>query len=80
MSGNHLDLVSGHEGHDRDKKNASAAEPFLGIHFKCCGIYTRIYRNRQQSAYEGRCPRCARAVRVPIGQGGTGSRFFEAGS
>ena len=55
------------------------ARPFLGIHFDCCAVYARIYRNRDQSAYEGRCPRCMRKVRVAIGDDGSATRFFRAG-
>jgi PHP family Zn ribbon phosphoesterase len=58
----------------------STHEPrkFLGIHFVCCNIYVRIYRNKEKTAYEGRCPRCGKKVQVPIGAQGTGSRFFVA--
>lgn len=52
---------------------------FLGIQFRCCRTYGRIYRDRDATAYQGNCPRCGSRVRVPIGPGGQGSRFFSAG-
>jgi len=51
---------------------------WIGVHFECCDVYTRIYRNQSASAYEGRCPRCLMRVRVSIGPGGTDNRFFVA--
>ncbi len=55
-----------------------SGRPFLGIQFDCCGVYARIYRSRTVAAYAGACPRCRRPVEVPIGPGGSGSRFFTA--
>ena len=55
-----------------------SSRPWLGIRFDCCGVYVRVYRNPDASAYEGRCPRCLRSVRLPIGPGGFDSRFFKA--
>ncbi|MCE9588954.1 MAG: hypothetical protein K8S99_00335 [Planctomycetes bacterium] len=55
------------------------ARPWLAVHWRCCHVYNRIYRNRDGSAYEGRCPSCGRPVRATIGAGGTDKRFFEAG-
>lgn len=52
--------------------------PFLGIHFKCCKTYGRIYRNQQRYVYEGRCPKCRGLLTVPIGPGGLDSRFLTA--
>lgn len=51
---------------------------FLGIVFECCRVYARVYINREQTAYQGRCPRCGKRVEVKIGPGGTASRFFTA--
>jgi hypothetical protein len=56
----------------------TTARPYLGVHFDCCGTYARIYRNRDRTAYEGRCPRCLGRLRVPIGRNGTDARFFRA--
>lgn len=51
---------------------------FVGICFECCSVYTRVYINREGTAYEGRCPRCAHPVRLVIGPNGTDARFFAA--
>jgi hypothetical protein len=57
---------------------ALAGRPWLAIQWKCCSTYSRVYRNAAGDAYEGRCPRCSKAVRAKVGEGGTSSRFFEA--
>jgi hypothetical protein len=51
--------------------------PFLGVVFKCCKVYSRIYLNKQRTAYVGWCPRCAKPIRITISPNGTDSRFFE---
>lgn len=55
-----------------------SSRPYVGIIFRCCGVYARIYRNAHGSAYEGHCPRCARPVRIKISPDGIDARFFEA--
>ncbi len=54
------------------------ARPWVGIHFDCCGVYNRIYRNAEGTAYRGYCPKCAKKVSLRVGDGGTDARFFLA--
>jgi hypothetical protein len=78
MSGQHLDLTDDPFDGDR-RDNLPAGRRFVGVHFTCCDVYTRVYVNSDQTAYEGRCPKCAKKVRLVIGPGGTDARFFTAG-
>jgi hypothetical protein len=55
------------------------AKSFLGVHFTCCDVYSRVYPNRERTDYVGHCPRCAKRVQFKIGPGGTDARFFTAG-
>jgi hypothetical protein len=58
-------------------KNQSGSRPFVGIHFKCCNIYSRIYLNKQHDAFVGWCPKCAKKVVLKIAPDGEESQFFE---
>jgi hypothetical protein len=58
--------------------NNQGSRPFLGVRFDCCNVYLRIYRNKEGTAYEGRCPKCLRRLSIPIGPGGSSNRFFTA--
>ncbi|MCL2306109.1 MAG: hypothetical protein FWC43_12265, partial [Planctomycetaceae bacterium] len=67
-------------GTETQAKDSASAEQkkYVGVRFHCCGLYVRIYVNKEGTAYEGRCPKCARPVRLRIGEGGTSNRFFDA--
>lgn len=60
------------ENKDRPKK------PFLGMYFKCCRVYSRLYLNKQQTAFVGWCPKCAAKAEVKISAEGSSEKFFIA--
>jgi hypothetical protein len=78
MPGEHLDLSSDGPSGSGANSASAAGRKFVGVHFACCDIYSRVYINRDATAYEGNCPRCAKRLRLAIGPGGTDSRFFTA--
>ncbi|MDX9856746.1 MAG: hypothetical protein RBT76_03040 [candidate division Zixibacteria bacterium] len=56
-----------------------AGRPFIGMHFKCCNVYTRLYLNKAGTAFVGYCPRCGRKkAEVKVSPAGSTSRFFGA--
>ena len=61
-----------------DTEPQGSQRPWIGIQYECCGVYQRVYRNRDATAYESACPRCGRPVRVRVGAGGTSNRMFKA--
>lgn len=87
MVGENLDLSSGPDDgrdanerpHDRASSPPASGRPFLGVRFVCCDVYSRIYINRDYTAYQGHCPKCSRPLVVRISPDGSDERFFEAG-
>ena len=62
----------------RPERGTHEGREYLGITFRCCNVYQRIYRNAPGTAYVGWCPKCARKVEVTISPDGVDDRFFEA--
>ncbi|MBL9120087.1 MAG: hypothetical protein JNL80_09260 [Phycisphaerae bacterium] len=52
--------------------------PFLQIWYRCCHVYGRLTKSADGTQYNGRCPRCGASLEVPVGEGGTNRRAFEA--
>ena len=77
MAGENLDLSSGNSFNSPQSEGKDNRR-FLGIQLACCKIYVRIYLNREETTYEGECPRCGRRVQIRVGPGGSESRFFTA--
>ena len=63
----------------RQDAGSHVGKPWIAVRWQCCSVYSRIYRNRRGTAYEGRCPKCGTPAKASIGPGGTDSRFFNAG-
>lgn len=53
--------------------------PFLGVWFRCCHAYGRMYKVPDGTRYAGQCPRCGAAVGAAVGEGGTSQRIFSTG-
>ena len=80
MVGEHLDLTTDEpdDGHT-PRTDSAGSRRFVSVHFVCCNVYSRVYINRDRTAFEGNCPKCAKRVRLRIGPGGTDAKFFSAG-
>jgi hypothetical protein len=47
-----LDIDGLNDSPESGAATASGARRWIGVQFECCGVYTRIYRNREATAYE----------------------------
>lgn len=59
-------------------QGSSGKRGWLGILFRCCNIYYRIYKNEKGDSYQGRCPKCGKRVEILVGKEGVKDRFFRA--
>jgi len=75
-----IDVVSSAESDEAQAGSRGQADrrSWVGIHFECCGAYTRIYRRPDARVYQGYCPRCGRRVTLRVGPDGVNARIFRA--
>lgn len=52
--------------------------PYIGMHFKCCNVYVRIYLNTQGTAYVGHCPKCTAKTKIKVSPVGKSDRFWSS--
>lgn len=58
---------------------SSGRRPFIGVFFDCCGTYQRVYLERAGTFFSGRCPRCAKLLKVKAAAWGDSRRMFRMG-
>jgi hypothetical protein len=51
---------------------------FIGVLFRCCHVYARIYLNAGKTAFVGHCPRCGGRLAIRVAPGGSRARFWTA--
>lgn len=61
----------------KSKPVKKTPRPSLGVRFRCCNVYWRIYLTADQKRFSGHCPKCGYPVQVEISPTGTDSAFFE---
>lgn len=67
-------IIKGVEANEEKR----APKPFLGVMFECCGVYDRVYREKNTQEYQGRCPKCLRKFKVQVDeQRGTATKFIK---
>lgn len=70
--------------HSANSQSTNSEDPsidrkkYVGVRFNCCRVYVRVFVNKDGTAYEGRCPKCTKPIRLKIGEGGTSCRIFDA--
>ena len=63
---------------DKKKPKTGQKRQFIGMHFTCCNVYTRLYINKAKTAFVGWCPKCTRKAEVKISPTGSNTRMFQA--
>ena len=71
-----MDIIENFDFSSKDDR--SSKRKFLSIYWKCCHVFSRVYKNEGLNQYQGYCPKCNRKLIVPIGKDGSNRRIFIA--
>lgn len=63
------------ESEEPTKRNP---RPHVGVHFRCCNVYARVYLNARGDAFVGWCPRCVAKLEMKVDPEGSANQFFGA--
>ncbi len=74
LSAGGVDLSEGGNAADP----GGSIRPWIGIHFECCNVYSRLYRAPDALRYEGHCPRCGLPVSIRVARDGVNTRLLRA--
>jgi len=61
---------------DKSKDKERKPRPHVGVIFRCCKIYQRIYLNKKGDAFIGYCPKCSAKMEIVVSPYGSKSSFF----
>ena len=61
---------------NKEGEKKGKEKEFIGVVFKCCNVYSRIYLNQDKTAFVGWCPKCAAKLSVRVSPEGSPDRFF----
>ena len=60
-------------------KDSPKKRRFISVYWKCCHSFSRLYKSKDGSKYQGKCPKCGSYCSAPVGPEGTSQRIFFAG-
>lgn len=61
---------------DNKGKNEKPKRKFVGVIFKCCNVYSRIYIDKGKDKFVGFCPKCGAKMEIYASSTGSKSNFF----
>jgi len=61
------------------EKDSVTGRSYIGVHYECCQVYSRVYLKQEQKKQISHCPKCGNAFHIKFSENGTDSPFWLAG-